>query len=46
LRLVVASAAVDDRGEVTDLSSPDRAARLFQVLLDQGIIRQVYCDVR
>lgn len=46
LRLVVASAAVDDRGEVTDLSSPDRAARLFQTLLDQGIIRQVYCDVR
>lgn len=46
LRLVVASAAVDDRGEVTDLSSPDRAARLFQALLSRGIIRQVYCDVR
>ena len=46
LRLVVASAAVDDQGEVTDLSSPDRAARLFQLLLDRGIIRQVYCDVR
>lgn len=46
LRLVVASAAVDDRGEVTDLSSPDRAARLFPALLSRGIIRQVYCDVR
>jgi S1-C subfamily serine protease len=46
LRLVVASAAVDESGEVTDLSSPDRAARLFQLLLDRGIIRQVYCDVR
>ncbi len=46
LRLVVASAAVDDSGEVADLSSPDRAVRLFQALLDRGIIRQVYCDVR
>jgi serine protease Do len=46
LRLVVASAAVDDTGEVTDLSSPDSAARLFQALLDRRIIRQVYCDVR
>ncbi len=46
LRLVDASAAVDDRGEVADLSSPVRAARLFQTLLDRGIIRQVYCDVR
>lgn len=45
-RLVVASAAVDGVGEVTDLSSPDRAVRLFQALLDQGIVRQVYCDVR
>ncbi len=46
LRLVNASAAVDDIGEVTDLSSPARAVRLFQALLDRGVIRQVYCDVR
>lgn len=46
LRLVDASAAVDDAGEVTDLSSPGLAVRLFRALLDRGIIRQVYCDVR
>ena len=46
LRLVVASAAVDDRGEVADLSTPGQAVQLFQALLDRGIIRQVYCDVR
>lgn len=46
LRLVAASAAVDDRGEVADLATPDAATALFQVLLDRGVIRQVYCDVR
>ena len=46
LRLVVASAAVDEPGEVTDLATPAAAAALFRVLLDRGIIRQVYCDVR
>ncbi len=45
-RLVQASAAVDDRGQITNLSTPASAASLFRVLLDQGIIRQVYCDVR
>lgn len=46
LRLVEASAAVDERGEVSDLASPASAAALFRVLLERGIIRQVYCDVR
>jgi serine protease Do len=46
LRLVDASAAVDDAGEITDLSSPGLAVRLFEALLERGIIRQVYCDVR
>lgn len=45
-RLVVASAAVDEAGEVADLSTPAKAAALFRVLLDTGVIRQVYCDVR
>lgn len=45
-RLVSASAAVDEAGEVADLATPDDAAALFEVLLDRGIIRQVYCDVR
>lgn len=46
LRLVDASAAVDERGEISDLATPASADALFQVLLRQGIIRQVYCDVR
>lgn len=46
VRLVVASAAVDEQGETADLSTPAKAAALFRVLLDRGIIRQVYCDVR
>lgn len=46
VRLVDASAAVDDQGEAADLATPARAAAEFRVLLDQGIIRQVYCDVR
>ncbi len=46
LRLVDASAAVDDAGEITDLSRPNLAVRLFKTLLERGIIRQVYCDVR
>lgn len=45
-RLVSASAAVDEAGEVADLATPDDASALFEVLLDRGIIRQVYCDVR
>jgi S1-C subfamily serine protease len=45
MRLVVASAAVDEAGEVTDLATPDKAAVLFRRLLDQGVVRQVYCDV-
>lgn len=46
LRLVDASAAVDEQGEVSDLADPASAIALFRVLLDRGIIRQVYCDVR
>lgn len=46
LRLVDASAAVDEQGEVSALATPASAAALFRVLLSQGIIRQVYCDVR
>lgn len=46
LRLVDASAAVDEPGVVTDLATPASAASLFRVLLDRGIIRQVYCGVR
>lgn len=46
VRLVVASTAVDDRGKATDLATPARAEALFQQLLGQGVIRQVYCDVR
>lgn len=45
-RLVDASAAVDEPGEVAALTSPASAAALFRVLLGEGIIRQVYCDVR
>jgi S1-C subfamily serine protease len=45
-RLVTASAAVDEAGQIADLATPNDAAALFQVLLDRGIIRQVYCDVR
>lgn len=46
LRLVDASAVVDDQGQVTDLATPAKAAALFQVLLGRAVIRQVYCDVR
>lgn len=46
LRLVEASAAVDEPGVATELATPASAAALFQVLLDRGIIRQVYCGVR
>ncbi len=46
VRLVVASAAVDEPGQFADIATPADAAALFNTLLDQGIIRQVYCDVR
>ncbi|MFN3474583.1 MAG: serine protease [Blastomonas sp.] len=46
LRLVEASAAVDEPGVMTELATPASAAALFRALLDRGIIRQVYCGVR
>lgn len=46
LRLVEASAAVDEPGLATELANPASAASLFRTLLDRGIIRQVYCGVR
>ncbi|GGB61455.1 S1 family peptidase [Blastomonas aquatica] len=46
LRLVDASTVIAEPGEVTSLATPASAIALFRVLLDRGIIRQVYCDVR
>lgn len=46
LRLVDASAAVNEAGEIAQLANPASAVALFRVLLGDGIIRQVYCDVR